>query len=461
MRGLLRKLWPDTLFAQLALIMVTGTVAIQLASSSIWFDVRFAQVLEAPVRLMASRSAALFSADACADNTGVLPSHYRARCLETPPPPSDGPRGHRRIELLLRQALAYELGRAAPVRVIDVQLTDDRGHPVVWRALFGLRSAQAHVRFAAPLADGRWLQIDGDEPQGWSGESTWALVTDYLVRVYAMRIAAVLLVCLLAARLCLRPLQRLADAARALGQDLGRPQLTLEGPVEVRDAARAFNAMQQRLRAMVSEQAHFLAAVSHDLRTPLTRLRLRIERVADLQERARLARNVQAMDRMIGQVLDYLHSAEPPALAVVPLERLLGRVCADLAMPEEPLPITGAAGSVLGNEVLLERCLQNMIVNALRYARNIELLVLTRGQGVRIQVLDRGPGIAAEKLASITEPFVRGEASRNGQTGGYGLGLGIARRIAISHGGSLELENRVGGGLVVSLWLPATLDISS
>ena len=143
---------------------------------------------------------------------------------------------------LLHQALKYELGHAQDVRLIKVQLTDELGQPIVWRSLFGLRTAQAHIQFAVPLADGHWLTIDGQELQGWSGESAWVLISDYLLRVYALRIVAVLLVCLIAVRLCLRPLRRLADAARGLGSNLEQPPLALDGPEEVRQAAQAFNA---------------------------------------------------------------------------------------------------------------------------------------------------------------------------------------------------------------------------
>ena len=450
----LRRLWPRTLFGQLLLIMVSGTLLIQLMSSSIWFDVRFAQVLEAPVRLMAARSAALI---AQADCTGQLRAraHYQLGCSDTlPAAQHDERRGRRRIELLLQQALTYELGHAQEVRLLNARLTDEQGQPIVWRSLFGLRTAQAHISFAVPLADGRWLTIDGQELQGWSGESAWVLISDYLLRVYALRIVAVLLVCLLAVRLCLRPLRRLADAARGLGSNLEQAPLTLDGPEEVRQAAQAFNAMQQRLIAMVNDKACFLAAVSHDLRTPLTRMRLRLERLPEGEHRERLRQNITQMDDMIGQVLDYLRAGEQQNLQQVDLDRLVARQCADLASSDEPLPILGQAGCLQVDALLLQRCLQNLLVNALRYAREVSVTLERAATGVSIHVDDRGPGIAPGLLATITDPFVRGDGSRNQASGGYGLGLSIAQRIAISHGGELLLVNRDGGGLRVSVRLP-------
>ncbi|MDI6935347.1 ATP-binding protein [Serratia sp. Se-PFBMAAmG] len=452
---LLRRLWPRTLFGQLLLIMVSGTLVIQLMSSSIWFDVRFAQVLEAPVRLVAARSAALIAQADCHAGALQVPAHYRLRCAETRPPIEyDERRGRRRVELLLRQALKYELGHEQAVRLLNVQLTDELGQPIVWRSLFGLRTAQAHIEFAVPLADGHWLTIDGQELQGWSGESAWVLISDYLLRVYALRIVAVLLVCLVAVRLCLRPLRRLADAARGLGSNLEQPPLALDGPQEVRQAAMAFNAMQQRLIAMVNDKAYFLAAVSHDLRTPLTRMRLRLERLQDDDQRERLRQNITQMDDMIGQVLDYLRAGEQQNLQQVNLDRLVARLCADLSSVEEPLPIQGEVGSLRVDALLLQRCLQNLLVNAIRYAREVSVTLEKTATAVLIHIDDRGPGIAPALLATITAPFVRGEGSRNQASGGYGLGLSIAQRIITSHGGELILLNREGGGLRVSVLLP-------
>ena len=452
----LRRLWPQTLFAQLLLIMVCGVVAIQLLSSSIWFDVRFAQVLEAPVRLAASRTAGMIGRGCSADGPLSAPAGYQLTCLASEPHvDTTDRRGLRRIELLLHQALRHELGHEQRIRLLEARLTDTQGQPIVWRSLFGLDTAQAHIRFAVVQADGRWLEVDGHEQQGWSGESAWALIADYILRIYLLRILAVLGICWLAVRLCLRPLQRLSEAARGLGDNLEQPPLPLNGPLEVREAAHTFNVMQQRLIAMMRDQAHFLAAVSHDLRTPLTRMRLRIERLNDDEQRERLKHNIAQMDAMIAQVLDFQRAAEPGVAEPVDIEQLVTQVCGELATADEPLPVSGNATLVRGNPILLQRCLQNLLENALRYARGVEVVLVERERGIAIRIEDRGPGIESSLLPSIFEPFVRAEASRNARSGGYGLGLSIARRIAQAHGGTLMLENRAGGGLAADLWLPA------
>ena len=453
----LRRLWPKTLFGQLTLILVSGTLAIQLLSSSIWFDVRYAQVLEAPVRLMASRTAPLIDQPGCLPGQPQkAPANYTVRCLAAKPdsqPEND--RAARRTALLLKQALAYELGHEPTVEMIEVDLTDAEGQPLVWRSLFGLQTATAHIDFAVPLADGHWLSIEGHELQGWSGESAWALIADYILRVYVVRIIGVIGMCWLAVRLCLRPLKRLSDAANALGDNLDQKPLAVEGPLEVRQAAQTFNAMQKQIVAMVNDQSFFLAAVSHDLRTPLTRMRLRIERLSDVDQRERLKQNIYQMDKMITQVLVYLQSANQHTCQFIDVDSVLRNLCAELSTPAEPLPISGRGGMIYANGVLLHRCLQNLLVNAQAYARDITLEVERSSSGVTLRINDRGPGIAPAVLQSITDPFVRADHSRNDQSGGFGLGLSIAKRIAVSHKGSLTLSNREGGGLSACVFLPA------
>jgi signal transduction histidine kinase len=456
MKGVMR-LWPKTLFGQLTLILVSGTLAIQLLSSSIWFDVRYAQVLEAPVRLMASRTAPLIDQPGCVPGQPqTAPANYTVRCLAAKPdsqPEND--RAARRTALLLKQALAYELGHEPTVEMIEVDLTDAQGQPLVWRSLFGLQTATAHIDFAVPLADGHWLSIEGHELQGWSGESAWALIADYILRVYVVRIIGVIGMCWLAVRLCLRPLKRLSDAANALGDNLDQKPLAVEGPLEVRQAAQTFNAMQKQIVAMVNDQSFFLAAVSHDLRTPLTRMRLRIERLSDVDQRERLKQNIYQMDKMITQVLVYLQSANQHTCQFIDVDSVLRNLCAELSTAAEPLPVSGRGGMIYANGVLLHRCLQNLLVNAQAYARDITLEVDRSSSGVTLRINDRGPGIAPAVLQSITDPFVRADHSRNDQSGGFGLGLSIAKRIAVSHKGSLTLSNREGGGLSACVFLPA------
>ena len=455
-RSGLRGLWPSTLFGRLLVIMVSGTLAVQLLSSSIWFDVRFAQVLEAPVRLIASRTALLIEDQRCsAIESTRLPVGYQVTCVDALPPQAEGHhRARHRTELLLGQSLDSESGHHQSVKVLDVHLTDQQGQPVLWRSLFGLQTAIAHVRFAVALSDGRWLQIDSEEFQGWSGESAWALIADYALRVYLLRILAVLGICWFAVRLCLRPLERLSEAARGLGENLAQPPLAIEGPVEVRQAAQTFNAMQQRLIATVNDQGYFLAAVSHDLRTPLTRMRLRVEAITDERQRERLKNNIAQMDLMIGQVLDYLQSAEQQPCQWVDVDTLVARLCAELATEDEPLPIQGRAGVMLANEILIHRCLQNLLVNALRYAHAISVSLDRDEHGVTFRIHDLGPGIDQSIIDTLEDSSPQQRPPANPAHGSYGLGLSIARRIVTIHSGLLSLINDPEVGMTAQVFLP-------
>jgi signal transduction histidine kinase len=253
-----------------------------------------------------------------------------------------------------------------------------------------------------------------------------------------------------------RPLSTLAVAAEKLGEDINRPPLPAGGPTEVRRAARAFNTMQERLSRFISDRTRMLAAMSHDLKTPLTRLRLRSEMLDDAELRAKFAKDVEEMESMVAQTLDFMRdaTASEPAQPV-DVMALLESLQADYHDAGHDFPIRGAASRpVSGRPQALRRCLTNLLDNAFRYGRGTSIEVEERPRELAIRVLDEGPGIPEAELARAFEPFVRGEASRSRETGGTGLGLGIARNIARAHGGDVTLSNRPGGGLEATLTLP-------
>jgi len=253
-----------------------------------------------------------------------------------------------------------------------------------------------------------------------------------------------------------QPLQRLTDAAEGLGQDLDRPPLSEDGPREVQRAARAFNTMQQRLSGFVNERTRMLTALSHDLKTPLTRMRLRAELMDDDEQRGRFESDLLEMEAMVTQTLEFMRGLGPnEPRAPVDINALLATLQADNAAMGRSVRIEGAAqATVLGNASLLKRALGNLIDNAVLYGDRATVQVDSDATTLRVHVLDDGPGIAEAELQRVFEPFHRLEASRNRATGGTGLGLGIARSIAQSHGGEVLLRNRPEGGLQATLSLP-------
>lgn len=305
--------------------------------------------------------------------------------------------------------------------------------------------------FALALADGSALALHVQPPRLTLAGTTLALL--------AAQIAVLALCGAAAVRLATRPLRRLADAADDLGVDLAATPLREDGPREVASAARAFNAMQARIQAHLRERAHILAAVTHDLQTPLTRMRLRSELLADGEARDKLLADIAEMQGLVAEGLHYAasaHAAEEAPQAVDLVALLDGLVCdGQDAGQRVSLDAPSALAPVTTRPRALRRIVGNLIDNAVKFAGAAQVVVTPVDGALQIAVLDRGPGIPADQLQAALQPFVRLEASRNRTSGGTGLGLAIALRLAQALGATLELLPREGDGLEARLSLPA------
>lgn len=265
----------------------------------------------------------------------------------------------------------------------------------------------------------------------------------------------------LVARMTTAPLKRLAQAADDLGNNLDHPPLPQQGASEIRQASAAFNSMQARLRDHVRQRTRMLAAITHDLQTPLTRLRLRLEKVTDADLRDKLVEDLAHTQAIVREGLDLARSIDSvEALQPLDIDSLLASVCCDAADAGHDVKLQGKSGlPVLARPVALRRCLTNLIDNALQYGQAAQVEVRDNAiEGrpcVCIVIRDRGPGIPEQELQQVFEPFYRLEASRNRDSGGTGLGLTIARNIAEQHGGGITLSNAKEGGLEAVLILPA------
>lgn len=251
-----------------------------------------------------------------------------------------------------------------------------------------------------------------------------------------------------------RPLGKLAKAADAVGRGTSVESLPEEGGRELRAATRAFNAMQERLRRYLDSRTRVLAAMSHDMRTPLTRLRLRVESIDDEQLRAKCSADLDEMSHMIRGALAVFRGLNDDEPTVpVDIDALLASLRDEHTELGDAVSVAGHANApYAGKPLALKRCIGNLIQNAIQYGREANITV-EDGMDLVIRIRDRGPGIPAESLDQVFEPFFRMESSRNRDTGGTGLGLSIARDIAQAHGGSLALKN-VEGGLEAQLRLP-------
>jgi signal transduction histidine kinase len=259
-------------------------------------------------------------------------------------------------------------------------------------------------------------------------------------------------------RLATRPLAELARAADTLGPDLKAARLPEDGPAEVARAASAFNAMQDRIATYMDERMQILAAISHDLQTPITRMRLRVDMMDQDSQSAALQRDLREMEELVREGVTYARTLQAAAEAPrrIDPDALLDSLSCDYLDAGQSVTLHGRVGRMLVTRPqALRRILTNLTDNALKFAGAAELSVTqARGAQVSIAVLDRGDGIPEDQLEAVFQPFYRLESSRNRGTGGTGLGLAIARQLAQAMNATLTLRNRAGGGLEARLTLP-------
>jgi signal transduction histidine kinase len=327
----------------------------------------------------------------------------------------------------------------------DREHDEDREHRRESRRRF-----PAGMQIALKLPDGRWLNARAAAPRPPRG---WGLYGLFTLGLFA---ALVVVIVIVSVRRIARPMRRLAGAADAFGRGAAVEALPEDGPAEVRRATQAFNTMRERIDRFVQDRTRMLAAISHDLRTPISALRIRAEFVEDEALRAKMLESLEEMQRMTEETLSFLRedaSTEPTR--VVDVAALAASLADDLADLGHDVTATDAESLVCRcRSVALKRALTNLVMNAVRYGQRARIAVAQEGDEAVITIDDDGPGIPPENMARVFEPFVRLEESRSQETGGLGLGLAIARSIVRGHGGEIALENRAGGGLRATVRLP-------
>lgn len=428
--------FPGSLFARLSLILLAGMLAVQGISLWLQSGERATVVAQTRGQVFADRIAdavRVLEAVAPPQRPGViagLPADgVVAQLIEEADAAGHAPRGP------FQAIVAARLGSEREIRAAGGGMPRKGG-----------RGRSFDVR----LRDGQWVRLTtAPEPEAP------ALPGKLLVQLL-LSFAVVLGVVVIAVRQASAPLKQLAEAADSLGLDLEGPPLAERGPTETRRAAQAFNRMQTRIRRLVEERARALAAVSHDLRTPLTRLRLRTELVADDSLRAQMTRDLETMAAMLDATLDYLRGVQAgEAPCRIDMNALLQSLSEDARVLGREIAITGVAQTpYTGRLSALRRALQNLLDNAIKYGLGAHIRVEDSAEALSITVEDDGPGIPPEQLARVTEPYYRVDAARGAETGGVGLGLAIVQDVALLHGGELVLANRAGGGLAARLVLP-------
>jgi len=429
--------WPRSLFARLALILFAGLALAQALSAALTFterDQATRQLMMGYVEREVASSVALLDLLPAAERPAWLPRlARRSYRFLLGPGETAGAMPDEKLSAQIAHSIEQGIGRRYPLTVNGL---GDSGR------------MQVHLR----LSDGAPLTIDVLPMHG-------VPLSPWLPYVLAAQLAILAACCWLAVRQAVRPLRALAAAADALGPDLRPVELPERGPSEVLRSARAFNAMQRRIAAYVDERVRILAAISHDLQTPITRMRLRVDMMDDDAQQPRLRADLDELQSLVKDGIGYARAlhGEREAARAIDLDAQLDSLVLDYADAGSAVTLSGRIGTpVQTRPKALRRIVGNLVDNALKFAGSAAIDVGRDGQGgVRVRVLDDGPGIPADQLDAVFEPFFRLEGSRNRDTGGTGLGLAIARQLAGSLGGTLTLHNRDGGGLEARLTLPA------
>lgn len=465
----MRRLLPRSLFGQTLFVLLAGLLASHLVGSWIYSMDRGQIVRAVGGTVIAQRITNLTRL------VRDAPGDWRARIvsassdetfkvvLAAEPPRTSVTDADAPAAEALRQLLTEQLstdGSGTPL----VSVSQPRGimvglaqrmmdqHPMMqgfggMGPLAGFREMQV----AVPIEDGQWLTFTTVLP-----ESGGAFSLRFLISMGIMTLIT-LVVAIWVVRRVTAPLTALGQAAQRLGEDLNTPPMPETGTVETQQAAHAFNVMQSRLRRMIEDRSQMLAAISHDFRTPLTLLRLRVENVDDPVERERMLSTLADLDAMVAATLAFASDgARQAPRRPTDLTALLASIVDDLADGGLAVRMEDAPPVVLDcDPASLKRALTNLIDNAVKYGGSAVVTIGSTAQGIEIVIDDSGPGVPEAELSHVFEPLYRLETSRSRETGGMGLGLAIALSIIRAHGGQITLSNRSEGGLRALVALPA------
>lgn len=321
------------------------------------------------------------------------------------------------------------------------------------RLRFGFADGTARHRHlllaAVQLTDGSWATFGFD-----AFAPAAASEHDVLGSLTAMAVG-ILIVSVLLVRSLTAPLRDLAVAADRIGTDISTPEVAETGPREIRHVAKAFNSMQGRIRRLIEDRTQTLAAVSHDLKTPITRLRLRAEFIRESDTRRMIDADLDEMERMIDSTLAFLRGSSDEASRTVDIGSILRTICDEAADAGHDVVLSGDERTALSCKPLaIKRAFSNLIDNAVKYGGLARVSLTDGPRDAVVTIEDEGPGIPAGEQERVFDPFYRIEGSRSRETGGTGLGLTLARTVVRAHGGDIALHNRAGGGLRVIVSLP-------
>ncbi|MHC8354628.1 ATP-binding protein [Pseudomonas sp. LB3P81] len=426
--------WPRTLASRLSLIFLIGLILAQALSFGAQYYERYES---AKNTMLGNLETDVSTSIAILDR---LPAAERMSWLQQ--------LERRNYRYLLDEGSPGTAMSDTPIAMTSIKDAIGKDYPMTVTDIPGpIKHFQVHLK----LADGSPVTIDV--------RPSMVPLSPWLPIVLLGQLLLMILCTWLAVRIAIRPLTRLAQAVETLDPNTHAVHLDEKGPTEVAHAAMAFNAMQARIAAYLKERMQLLAAISHDLQTPITRMKLRAEFMDDSSEKDKLWNDLGEMEHLVREGVAYarsVHGATEESRRT-DLDSFLDSLVFDYQDMGKDVQLSGKSEAVIDTRPhALRRVLVNLTDNALKFAGAAELQVESKPGGrLSVKVMDRGPGIAEEELAHVMEPFYRVENSRNRSTGGTGLGLAIAQQLALAIGGSLTLSNREGGGLCAELKLPA------
>lgn len=428
--------WPRTLASRLSLIFLIGLILAQALSFGAQYYERYES---AKNTMLGNLETDVSTSIAILDR---LPADERASWL----PQLD----RRNYRYLLDKGSPGTALSDTPIAVTSIKDAIGMDYPMTVTDIPGpIKRFQVHLN----LADGSPVTIDV--------RPSMVPLSPWLPFVLLGQLTLLIICTWLAVRIAIGPLTRLSQAVETLDPNTHPIHLDETGPTEVAHAARAFNAMQARIAAYLKERMQLLAAISHDLQTPITRMKLRAEFMDDCVEKDKLWNDLSEMEHLVREGVAYARSVHGATEETrrTNLDSFLDSLVFDYQDMNKHVQLTGKSEAVIDTRPhALRRVLVNLTDNALKFAGAAELQVQAKPDGkLSVKVMDRGPGISDEDLAHVMEPFYRVENSRNRSTGGTGLGLAIAQQLALALGGALTLSNREGGGLCAELVLPAKL----
>jgi len=465
-------LWPRSMFGRLFAAVLAGVLVAQGLSMVLVSRERDRVFVQAAVRewsrriadrtvsleLLAPQERAQVEALTLARPLRLPPPGWRGRRELLPPPQPErsqiilAPREVPEFRSSLQTQLQVLLGGGYDVSVNETQDPARAALALPRAAVAGFESG------------GRLYDVSVRPPEGepllfriQQGERSEPLPRNFLGNLLLLMLLTALALYLVT-RAITRPLSRLARAAEAVGRDLRQPPLPEEGARELRNAAHAFNTMQERMQRYLDSRTRVVTAMSHDLKTPLTRLRLRVETLDDGEAREKFGRDLDEMESMVRGALSMLKGLnDDESTQAVDIDALARTIALEFTELGAVVQVrNGARGLYPGKPQALKRCLTNLVSNAVKFGGGTVWVEVEDGPVLTVRVRDDGPGVPPDQLARVFEPFYRVESSRSRDTGGTGLGLSIARDIAQAHGGALALRNLKPRGLEAVLTLPRT-----